>query len=125
MDRRAFIGRLALGALAAPCAVSAQPARKVARIGIISAGTTAQMIGPEPQGVFTGALLRGLRELGYVYGRDFVTEPRGSEGSLERAASIAAELVRLQVDVIVAGGSAEAALKPGDLDDSHCLATTL
>jgi putative ABC transport system substrate-binding protein len=111
MDRRAFIGRLALGALAAPCAVSAQPARKVARIGIISAGTTAQMIGPEPQGAFTGALLRGLRELGYVYGRDFVTEPRGTEGSLERAASIAAELVRLQVDVIVAGGSAEAALK--------------
>jgi putative ABC transport system substrate-binding protein len=40
-----------------------------------------------------------------------VTEPRGTEGSLERAASIAAELVRLQVDVIVAGGSAEAALK--------------
>jgi len=69
------------------------------------------MIGPEPQGAFTGALPRVLRELGYVYGRDFVTEPRGTEGSLERAASIAAELVRLQVDVIVAGGAAEAALK--------------
>jgi len=46
-----------------------------------------------------------------VYGRDFVTEPRGTESSLERAAFIAAELVRLQVDVIVAGGSAETALK--------------
>jgi putative tryptophan/tyrosine transport system substrate-binding protein len=111
MDRRAFIGSLALATLAGPRAALAQPARKVARIGIISAGTTAVMIGAEPRGPFTGALLRGLRELGYVYGRDFVTEPRGAEGKPERLATFATELVRLQVDVIVAGGQAAGALK--------------
>jgi len=111
MDRRAFIGSLALATFAEPRAAPAQPARKVARIGIISGGPTASMIGAEPRGNFTGALLRGLRELGYVYGRDFVTEPRGTEGRPERLATFAAELVRLQVDVIVAGGQAAAALK--------------
>src|SRR5262245_7411648 len=116
MDRRAFIVSLALGTLAEPRATSAQPVRKVARIGIISGGPTAPMVGPldgpEAREVpFTAALLRGLRELGYVYGRDFVTEPRGTEGRPERLVTFAAELVRLQVDVIVAGGQAAAALK--------------
>jgi len=45
-----------------------------------------------------------MRELGYVYGRDFVTEPRGGEGRPELWAGQAAELVRLRVDVIVAAG---------------------
>jgi putative ABC transport system substrate-binding protein len=70
------------------------------------------LTGPESYRVpFTAALLRGLRELGYVYGRDFVTEPRGTEGRIETIAPIVAELVRLQVDVIVAGGSSLDALK--------------
>ena len=111
MDRLAFIRSLALATLAAPCAALAQPPHKVARIGIISGGPTAVMIGAKPRGEFTGALLRGLRDLGYVYGRDFVTEPRGTEGRPERLATSADELVRLQVDVIVAGGQAAAALK--------------
>src|SRR5262245_32066248 len=116
MDRRAFIGSFALATLAAPRAVPAQPARKVARIGIISFGQTAPMIGPldgsEARVVpFTAALLRGLRELGYMYGRDFVTEPRGTEGRPERLVTVAAELVGLQVDVIVAGGSAATVLR--------------
>jgi hypothetical protein len=51
-----------------------------------------------------GALLRGLRELGYVYGKHFVTEPRGGGSRPELFPSLAAELVRLKVDVIVAGG---------------------
>jgi putative ABC transport system substrate-binding protein len=45
-----------------------------------------------------------LRELGYVYGEHFVTEPRGGEGKPERFPALAAELVRLQVDVIVSAG---------------------
>jgi ABC transporter substrate binding protein len=49
-------------------------------------------------------LLHGLGELGYVYGQHFVTEPRGGEGRPGSFPSLAAELVRLRVDVIVAGG---------------------
>jgi len=45
-----------------------------------------------------------LRELGYVYGEHFVTEPRGGEGKPERFPALAAELVRRQVDVIVSAG---------------------
>ena len=79
--------------------------RKVARIGILSfAGATGELTGPEPRRPSTVALLRGLHELGYVYGRDFVTEPRGAEGRPELWSVQAAELVRLQVDVIVAPG---------------------
>ncbi|MEO8506523.1 MAG: LuxR C-terminal-related transcriptional regulator [Betaproteobacteria bacterium] len=57
------------------------------------------------------ALLRGLRDLGYVYGQDFVTEPRGSAGNPDRYPALAAELVRLPVGVIVAAGPSMLALK--------------
>ena len=69
MDRRAFIGSLALGSLAVPRAARAQPARKVYRIGILSPiFMTSDMVGPQPRSPLVTALLRGLRELGYVYG---------------------------------------------------------
>ncbi len=102
-NRRAFVRSLALATLAGPAAASAQPARKVYRIGILGSGTTSDMIGPQPPNPSTSALLRGLRELGYVYGEHFVTEPRAAEGRPERLPSLAAELVRLRVDVIVSG----------------------
>jgi putative ABC transport system substrate-binding protein len=111
MDRRVFTGGLALGAFAVPRAARAQPARKVYRIGILGLGVTADMVGPQPRSPFINALLRGLRELGYVYGEHFVTEPRGAEDRPERFPGLAAEVVRLQVDVIVAGGVLLAALK--------------
>jgi putative ABC transport system substrate-binding protein len=111
-NRRAFIGSLALATLARPRAAPAQPARKVYRIGILGLGSpTSDMVGPQPQSESTAALLRGLRELGYVYGEHFVTEPRGGEGKPERFPNLAAELVRLQVDVIVAAGPTLPALK--------------
>ncbi len=69
------------------------------------------IVGPEPRSPFVNALLRGLRELGYVYGRDFVTEARGDDGKPARLPGLAAELVRLPVDVIVARGIALPALK--------------
>jgi ABC-type uncharacterized transport system substrate-binding protein len=69
------------------------------------------MVGPQPQHPFSNALLRGLHELGYAYGEHFVIEPRGAEGKPERFAVLAAELVRLQLDVIVAGGPILPALK--------------
>jgi ABC-type uncharacterized transport system substrate-binding protein len=69
-------------------------------------------MGPEPRGApNVDAFLRRLRELGYVYGEHFVTEPRGGESSLERFPNLAAEMVRLQVDVIVASGPMLQALK--------------
>jgi putative ABC transport system substrate-binding protein len=112
MDRRAFIGSLALGTLAVPRVTRAQPARKVYRIGILSpTSMTSDMVGPQPQAPLVNELLRGLRELGYVYGEHFVTEPRGGEGKPERFPGLAAELVRLQVSVIVAGGPMLPALK--------------
>jgi putative tryptophan/tyrosine transport system substrate-binding protein len=101
---------LALNLIVVPLAAEAQ-ARQVYRIGILALGATSDLVGPQPQSPASNALLRGLRELGYVYGEHFVTEPRGSEGKPERFSSLAAELIRLPVDVIVATGPALAALK--------------
>jgi hypothetical protein len=72
---------------------------------------TSDLVGPQPRRPATNALLHGLRELGYVYGEHFVTEPRGSEGRPECFPRLAVELVRLQVDVILAAGPALPALK--------------
>ena len=111
MDRRFFIGSLALGSLAVPGATPAQPARKISRIGILGLRATSDLVGPQPRSPSTKALLHGLRELGYVYGEHFVTEPRGAEGRPERFHSLAAELVRLRVNVILAAGPTLQALK--------------
>jgi len=62
------------------------------------------MVGPNPDNATVAAFLRGMRELGYEYGKDFVTEPRGGAGRTESYQALAAELVRLPADVIVAGG---------------------
>jgi putative ABC transport system substrate-binding protein len=104
MDRRVFIGSsLALGTFARPRVPSGQPGSKVARIGILGfSGTVADMVGPEPTRPSVKAFLIGLRELGYVYGRDFVTEARAGEGRPELWPAMAAEMVRLKVDVILA-----------------------
>jgi putative ABC transport system substrate-binding protein len=111
MNRRAFIGSLALATLAAARVARAQPARKVYRIGVLSVLATADLAGPEPRSPFGTALLRGLAERGYVYGQDFVTEHRGAEGKPERYPVLASELARLKPDVIVAAGPALSALK--------------
>ena len=112
MDRRAFIGNLALGTLVVPRVASAQPARKVARIGLLGFSVPiADMSGPEPRAAGINVFLRGLRELGRVYGQDFVTEARGGESDSSMWPGQAAELVRLQVDVIVCTGIQTWALK--------------
>jgi putative tryptophan/tyrosine transport system substrate-binding protein len=105
MDRRALLGTLTVGTLGVLQFAAAQPASKVYRIGILSTSSpTSDMAGPQPRSPTTSALLGGLRELGYVYGEHFVTEPRGGEGKPERFPALAAELVRRQVDVIVSAG---------------------
>ena len=90
MDRRAFLGALAGGLLAAPLAV-AQP--KVPRIGLLIWYAS----DPGVQELFR----RGFREAGYVEGQNVVFEWRWAERKPARAAELARELVRLNVDVLV------------------------
>ena len=99
MDRRTLIGALVLGPLAAPRLAQAQTPARAFRIGILSSSTPAS---PEA-GHIWGGFFQGLRELGYVEGRNFVIEGRYYGDNVERLPTLAAELVRLQVDVIVAG----------------------
>jgi putative ABC transport system substrate-binding protein len=88
---------LALSILAVPLAPEAQLAGKTPRIGILRPGSP-----PDP---FIEAFRQGLRELGYAEGRDIIIEYRWAEGKQERLADLAAELVRLKVDVIVASAT--------------------
>lgn len=89
-----------LAVLLAPVAAGAQQAAKVFRIGILG---TLPPTTPEVSRLWDG-FLQGLRELGYVEGQNVVIERRYYEERTERLPAVAAELVRLQVDVIVAAG---------------------
>ena len=110
MQRRRLV--IAAGLWSAVGTSAAQPTGKVYRIGILGSQLTAtEMAGPQTLSPPINALLRGLRELGYVYGPQFVTEVRSSEGNLDRLSGLAAELVALQVDLIVAAGPTIPALK--------------
>jgi putative ABC transport system substrate-binding protein len=112
MRRRQIIGLIAGAAIGLPFAARGQQAGKVRLVGMIAtSGSTAIAAGPTPPAPPAAALLQGLRDLGYVYGRDFVTEARGAEGKLERIPAIIAELAERKVDVIVAPGPALADLK--------------
>jgi len=95
MDRRAFISGVTGGLLAAPLAAGAQQAGKVWRVGILGNENSAPW----------EAFRRGLRDLGYVGGRNLTMESRWSEGRTERLPALAIELVQLRVDVIVASGT--------------------
>jgi putative ABC transport system substrate-binding protein len=104
VDRRTFIGSLGAIPLGATRDAPAQSTHKVYRIGVISSGAALSFVSPQPRDPSIAALLRGLRDLGYEYGKDYVIEPRGDDGMPNRLPDIAADLVRLQVDVIVGGG---------------------
>ena len=99
MERRRFIEVIAGGLVAAPLAAEAQQAVKIARIGFL----TPNMAASPPH--VREAFLQGLRDLGYVEGRNVVIEYRDAEGKSERFPALAAELVALKVDVIVAPGT--------------------
>ena len=94
-----LIAGLALGMLAAPLGAEAQQAGKVYRIGLLGRSP------PATGGHLWEAFLQGLRDLGYVEGRNLVIEHRYSEGKDEGLPDLAADLVRLKVDVIVAGAT--------------------
>jgi putative ABC transport system substrate-binding protein len=93
--RAALIVVLALGLLAASLAGDAQQAAKIARIGYLA---TNLAVTPHLREAFR----QGLRDLGYVEGRNVVIEYRDAEVKPERLPALAAELVALKVDVIVA-----------------------
>jgi putative ABC transport system substrate-binding protein len=111
IDRRHFL-LTSLALLAAPLAGEAQQSGKVYRIGlIVTSSLASDAAGAEPRSRPVAGLMRGLRDHGYTYGRDFVTEPRSTESMVERIPTIAAELTELKVDVVVAGGPALTGLK--------------
>jgi putative ABC transport system substrate-binding protein len=95
-----FIVTLALGLLAGPLPVEAQQAGKVYRIGFLDFRLRSTTTDPR----FI-ALRQGLRELGYVEGQNLVLEYRSAKGKRKRLPEVAAELVRLKVDIIVTSGS--------------------
>ena len=109
MKRRTLIGTGGLWVVGR--SAFAQPARKVARIGVLVTAATSGNAGPQQESPSIRALLRGLGELGYVYGQHYVTEARGTEGKPGRSPVLAAELAALGVDVIVAAGPVLTALK--------------
>jgi putative ABC transport system substrate-binding protein len=110
-DRRTVIRTLTSAALAIPHLAVAQARGKVYRIGVLSVRPTADLVGPQPRSQAIGALLLGLRELGYVYGQHYVIEARGSSGQPDRFPALVAELLGRRVDVVVATSTALPALK--------------
>ena len=99
MNRRAFLSTLSAGLLTAPLAAHAQQAGKVPRIGYLG-GTS-----PSDRPLLLDAFRQGLRELRWVEGQNIVVDYRYAEGRLDRLPDLAAELVRLKVDVIVSLGT--------------------
>ena len=102
MDRRAFLAGTRPALLAAPLAAEAQPAGKIYRVGWLVSGS------PISHRLSLAAFKEGLQKLGYTEGRNIRIEYRWAEGDLSRLPELASELVRLQVDVILAGGTAGA-----------------
>ena len=99
VNRREFISLLGGTAAAWPLAAHAQQAGKLPTIGFL--GADASAFSP-----WTAAFVARLRELGWIENRNVAIEYRWSEGRTERYAEIAAEFVRMKVDVIVTVGSA-------------------
>ena len=100
MERREFIGTLALSLLASLLAVKAQPAQKVPHIGYVGYDAP----GSDPSGI--AGLRQGLRELGYVENQNIVIEYRYAEGNPDRLPGLIAELTRLKADLILTQGTA-------------------
>jgi putative ABC transport system substrate-binding protein len=94
MNRRAFLGSLGFGVLAAPLATEGQSTLKMPSIGVLVFTSMTR--------TFQDEFRQGLRDHGYIEGQNVVVEWRAAEGQTDRAKALAAELVRLRVDVIVA-----------------------
>ena len=101
--------------LAVAVIAEAQQPKKVPRIGYLSWQSLLPLARP------VEAFRQGLRELGYIEGKNIVIEYRYAEGKLDRLPALAAELVRLRVDVIVTSGhGSDPCGQESDQHDSHC-----
>jgi putative ABC transport system substrate-binding protein len=105
ITRREFIALLGGAAAAWPLAAHAQQPAKLLTIGFLSPNAASA------QGEWTAAFVQRMRELGWVEGRTITIEYRWADGRVERLPDMAAELVRLKVDVIVTSGPAALAAK--------------
>ena len=105
MRRRDFISLLGGAVASWPLAAPAQQSTKLPTIGLLGAGTLSAW------SLWVAAFVQRLRELGWTEGRTIAIEYRWAEGRTERYAEIAAEFVRLKVDVIVTVGSAVTTVK--------------
>ena len=103
ITRRKVLLALGAGVLAAPLVSRAQAPAGVPRIGYIALPSSTP-------NVRLAVFKEGMRELGYTEGKNFIVEYRSAEGKYDRYAALAAELVRLKVDVIVADEGTEATL---------------
>ena len=105
MERRAFLGAVTSGLLAAPLAAEAQQAGKVARVAIVVTTTpVAVMTGPNTVHPPVRDLLKALRAIGWIEGQNLILERRSAEGRPERNGDILRELVALPCDVIIPRG---------------------
>src|SRR5262245_62203798 len=95
MDRRAFITIVGGSIVGAPLLSEPQPAGRQWRIGYLDQGSATRNT------VYLDGLRRGLRELGWGEGQKITIDPRFAEGQTDRLPALAAELVRLKMDVIV------------------------
>ena len=99
VDRRKFIGTIAVSLLAAPPSARAQQSPKVYRVGVLAFANEAV------NATSLNAFREGLHEHGYVEGRNLIIEYRSPDGRDEQFSDFAAELVRLKVDVILTQGT--------------------
>ena len=100
MKRRRLVVAGAASALAAPLAALAQQPDKVARVAFLALPNRATALDP----LFSGAFALGMRDLGYVEGRNLLIEWRFADSQLERLPALAAELLQWQPHVLVAAG---------------------
>jgi putative tryptophan/tyrosine transport system substrate-binding protein len=106
MRRLALILPIAIAVVVAPFAVAAQQAAKVWRIALVlNTIPVAAMAGTDPIDRYSRAFVHGLRDLGYVEGRNIRIERRSAEGQLGRVPALVQELVGLKVDVMVMSGN--------------------
>jgi ABC-type uncharacterized transport system substrate-binding protein len=99
ITRRTFVCGLTLGTLSAPLAVEAQQSAKRYRIGLLI-GSSESFVAP-----YIAIFRQALRALGYVEGGNFAIEYRYADGSYDRLPGLAADLVRLKVDIVVTEGT--------------------
>ena len=111
IDRRKIIIALGAGALAPLALFAQQQPMKIARIGVLG------LANPVAYAAMIDSLRAGLRDLGYVEGKNIVIEFRWADGKYERLPELASELARLKVDIIVTHG-------PGTIPAQRAATTT-